>query len=615
MWCNGCATVPTYSVRPPQAPNERADIVNLERTLSATQAQQLESQVALYDVSIARGKGFDVEGVARKLASVSERPQLYYRCLVLGSSAPNAVALADGRVYLTLGMLDYLKARGSREDELAFVIGHEIGHICAQHLVQNVQQLQRRQMAMTVIGPLAGALIGAATTSRYSPYYTYNTQMGGYYGQLAAQAINQVQAQGFSQEQELVADQLALRYMMKAGYHPEAAIPLLEDLNRFQFYGPFLQTHPPFPRRAEDVRRFLAEMQAHGGTPINAQGQAPSGVPASATEWRWVQYASTPQGASIEVNGIPNCVTPCTDFLWYQNNAQLVVTASHPTLGLRAQIIDVPPIPETIKFDFSTPIESTVVLGVAIVGSAKFVSDVKHALALLQTRAPDAFSLVRQHFDRIVGSNAGLPNAVGLPAGGEGPTLLALTDQNGWWPSDTMGAAMVAVYAYGVKLRGNRNLSGVTDHERDDMMKEAGNYGLAVLREVGAPQSEIDQMQTGFNPYLQSGAAYQQQGNLPQAIADYTKAIELTPPGAKAYAPRGLAYGQQGNLPQAISDCTKAIELDPHLARAYAYRGGAYCEAKEYDKAWADVHQAAALGFAVPPDVLSALQKASGRDH
>ena len=115
-------------------------------------------------------------------------------------------------------------------------------------------------------------------------------------------------------------------------------------------------------------------------------------------------------------------------------------------------------------------------------------------------------------------------------------------------------------------------------------------------------------------PYNGRGIAYYHRGNLPQAISDYNKAIEIDPNYADAYYNRGLAYYKQDNLPQAISDYNKAIGIDPNYAKAYKNRGVLYYIAKDYDKAWADVHKAEGLGVVVNPEFLNALKKASGRD-
>jgi len=74
--------------------------------------------------------------------------------------------------------------------------------------------------------------------------------------------------------------------------------------------------------------------------------------------------------------------------------------------------------------------------------------------------------------------------------------------------------------------------------------------------------------------YFDRGQNYAEQGLHDQAIADYTKAIELDPRFALAYNNRGWAYHEKGLHDQAIADYTKAIELDPRFALAYIYRGG-----------------------------------------
>jgi tetratricopeptide (TPR) repeat protein len=76
--------------------------------------------------------------------------------------------------------------------------------------------------------------------------------------------------------------------------------------------------------------------------------------------------------------------------------------------------------------------------------------------------------------------------------------------------------------------------------------------------------------------YYNRGNIYGKQGNLTQAISDYTKAIEINPKYTEAYYNRGNTYEKQGNLTQAISDYTKAIEINPKYTAAYCNRGNAY---------------------------------------
>ena len=114
--------------------------------------------------------------------------------------------------------------------------------------------------------------------------------------------------------------------------------------------------------------------------------------------------------------------------------------------------------------------------------------------------------------------------------------------------------------------------------------------------------------------YSGRGIANYQQGNFTQAFSDFNKAIEINPDYFEAYINRGYAYHQQGNFTQAIADYTRAIEINPGDAGVYINRGVVYYLTKEYDKAWADVHKAEGLGYAVNPEFLKQLKKASGRE-
>jgi tetratricopeptide (TPR) repeat protein len=76
---------------------------------------------------------------------------------------------------------------------------------------------------------------------------------------------------------------------------------------------------------------------------------------------------------------------------------------------------------------------------------------------------------------------------------------------------------------------------------------------------------------------------------------DYTQAVNLNPNHANAYYDLGLAYYKQGNLTQAIEDYNKAIELNPNLAEAYNNRGVAYDDQGNFKQAIEDFSKAIEL--------------------
>lgn len=269
----GCTT-PQYAIREAPVPEESVEALQIERAISAVQGRGFDRQGAR---PIQRGErlwGFDVQSTLERLSRVTERPTLHYRAFLYQDRDPNAAALADGRVYLSNGMLDYLASRGpstplravvseqresnhgSREDELAIIISHELAHTVAQHLVKRYRMLQQQNLLMSLVAAGASAIARDAGSSAQQV------------GQLALDVVSMLQDvanSGYSQDQELEADQLGIRYVMRAGYDPHAALALLSDFSRFENPWPFLRTHPYMAQRRADLERYLSEIGALGG--------------------------------------------------------------------------------------------------------------------------------------------------------------------------------------------------------------------------------------------------------------------------------------------------------------------------------------------------------------
>jgi predicted Zn-dependent protease len=261
----GCATVtPQYALRPDPVIEDSPVSREIEQTISNAQAQELEQEGARPLRPGERLHGFDVPRIVERLRPVTERPNLNYRVFLMHSDDPNAAALADGRIYVSEGMLKYLGSRGSREDELAFVLGHELAHTVAQHLVKRYRQLQQQQIALAIVG------LGTAAVTRGGGE---QAQQVGNAIQSVASLAAQAVAMGYSQDQELEADQLGMRYLIRAGYDPKTALAMIEDFRRFDQPGvEFLRTHPYTDRRLEDLRRYLAET---GYLPAGAAAATP----------------------------------------------------------------------------------------------------------------------------------------------------------------------------------------------------------------------------------------------------------------------------------------------------------------------------------------------------
>jgi len=204
-----------------------------------------------------------VDELGQKLARVSELPELDFTFTLLDSEVVNAFALPGGYVYITRGLL----ALAENEAEVAGVLGHEIGHVTARHSAQRVTQAQTTGILAT-LGTIGAAILGGEAA-----------------GQLAQQAFGagaQAWLASYSRDQELEADRLGVRYLIRAGYDPEAMATFLAKLGEHgalerrlagareagAFERFMTATHP---RTLERVQQVVADV---GGAPGGRLGRA-----------------------------------------------------------------------------------------------------------------------------------------------------------------------------------------------------------------------------------------------------------------------------------------------------------------------------------------------------
>lgn len=149
-----------------------------------------------------------VRHVGKKLAAVSEFPNLPWRFTVLNDPQVNAFALPGGYVYMTRGLL----ALAGNEAEIAGVLAHEIGHVTARHTAQRYSTGMATKLGLTGLGIL-GSVFGVPTGV----------------GRIISTGA-QIALQQYSQAQEMEADMLGLRYMARIGYDPTAMTSFLKKM-------------------------------------------------------------------------------------------------------------------------------------------------------------------------------------------------------------------------------------------------------------------------------------------------------------------------------------------------------------------------------------------------
>ena len=155
-----------------------------------------------------------VETVGRRIAVQSglSNAQSDFTVTLLNSPVNNAFAIPGGYVYVTRQLMALM----NDEAELAGVLGHEVGHVAAQHGQRRQQAAQRNAIGGALLGVLAGALLGDSGLAGL-------VQKGIGTG-------SQLLTLKFSRSQEYEADDLGIRYLASAGYDPRALSEMLASL-------------------------------------------------------------------------------------------------------------------------------------------------------------------------------------------------------------------------------------------------------------------------------------------------------------------------------------------------------------------------------------------------
>ncbi|OZG72208.1 peptidase M48 [Hahella sp. CCB-MM4] len=188
---------------------------------------------------------FYIKSVGRKLASVSDRPDLPYDFVVLNNSIPNAWALPSGKIAVNRGLLVKLED----EAQLAAVLGHEIVHAAARH------SAKRLQSNLLISATVAG--LGMALDTDYKDLIVGGAALG------ASLAVAK-----YGRDHELESDHYGMNYMAKAGYDPQAAVELQElfvELSKGRSQGwldGLFASHPPSPERVTANQKTLQNLPA-----------------------------------------------------------------------------------------------------------------------------------------------------------------------------------------------------------------------------------------------------------------------------------------------------------------------------------------------------------------
>lgn len=181
-----------------------------------------------------RGQGFVpspalhdyVRGVMDKLlAGVSLPPSFKPEIRILAAPAFAGECTPDGTLILTVGLLEQLET----EDELAFVLGHELAHAIYRH---QRSDWYRKAQFYAVVHSASFDTVTRTTALSLGGSVGGNIMRGLDVAQHLSKLSSDVLMPQMERGQEDQADALGFDLMVKAGYDPEAAFAVMDKLAR-----------------------------------------------------------------------------------------------------------------------------------------------------------------------------------------------------------------------------------------------------------------------------------------------------------------------------------------------------------------------------------------------
>jgi predicted Zn-dependent protease len=156
--------------------------------------------------------------------------------LLADNKTVNAFALPGGQVFITMGLYKLLKS----EDQLAGILGHEIGHVINRHGSEHMAKQELTQQ-----------LVQATQVAS-----------GGYDQGMIAQYVGQMVNMKYGRDDEIESDKYGVKYLIESGYKPEAMIEVMEILNEAagENKSPeFLSSHPNPENRIQKIKEYIEQ--------------------------------------------------------------------------------------------------------------------------------------------------------------------------------------------------------------------------------------------------------------------------------------------------------------------------------------------------------------------
>lgn len=214
--------------------------------LSVQEEQQMGAQsykeiLAQSKLSTDKNMNARLDAIAKRIVEAvgsAAAPGTAWEWHVIEDETVNAFALPGGKIAVYSGLM-----KMASDDELAFVVGHEIAHVTARHGAERMSQ-------QAVLSAVGSVLVGGVKSSNQA-LFEAAYGLGANLGILLP----------YSRKNEYEADEIGSLYAARAGYNPQSGITMLQKLKALSGGGAstreWLSTHPLDDNRIAAMQALL----------------------------------------------------------------------------------------------------------------------------------------------------------------------------------------------------------------------------------------------------------------------------------------------------------------------------------------------------------------------
>ncbi len=225
-----CATTPTGRTQLAFMPDDEVDAMGLQAFNNLKQEKEISSNSR------------EIQFVQCITDAITNEVDGSWEVVVFNDNTLNAFALPGRKIGVHTGLIDLV----DNQDQLASVIGHEVGHVLAKHSNERMSQQLGAQVGVSLVAAIAAPQTAMGQTA------ISLLGVGAQYGIIMP----------FSRLHESEADTIGLELMAKAGFNPRESITLWQKMAQAsQGAQPaeFLSTHPSHATRIDDLQAEMSE--------------------------------------------------------------------------------------------------------------------------------------------------------------------------------------------------------------------------------------------------------------------------------------------------------------------------------------------------------------------